>query len=108
MHANGIAARKWSLLQSIARALALVGAFTVPFVMMASLVFINQEYHPFGPGGLGNAWWIGITLFGFLLLMTPRELRRYAIYVFIVYFPVMASLLLYLAMVIGIGFYQGP
>lgn len=82
----------------------ILAAVIVPPVVTITLVILNEEFHPLGPGRLDSVWWVLVAcLLGFLFLV--REFRVYALAIALFYFPAMWWFTVMVGMSIVIGLY---
>jgi hypothetical protein len=83
--------------------LSILASVIVPLLLQITLVVVNEERHPWGPGGLG--FWAPVLSLtaGFLFLV--REFRVYAIVIALFYFPTIYWLIVYASLWIGIIVY---
>ncbi len=88
------------------RIVSIVLSVILPPVVAVILVIVNEELHPWGPGGLGM-WAMPLSVVaGFLFL--AREFRIYALPIALVYFPAMWWITVLVSVSIVIGLYGGP
>jgi hypothetical protein len=88
-----------------ARVAAATASVVLPLSVATVFVFVTEEYNI---RNIGNGPWFATVLVGYACLMTVREWRRYAIYIFLLYVPGAAVVLLFWSIALVMEYYGGP
>lgn len=88
-----------------AKVAAATASVALPLLVSTVFVFVTEEYNI---RNIGYGPWFATVLIGYACLMTIREWRRYAIYIFLLYVPSAALVLLFWSIALVMNYYGGP